>query len=168
MALGEGMTLDDLFAAPLAGANRHALECDEGNEKWAARRMFSGACGMCSPTQEEVDAYNKMLAGMSIPFHASVDDVIAAKKRMERQEQIEYDEWVVATPKNLTSDDYAENHAAGLPITREHIVRCKDCHCFFRDASPYEIDDCPHFCSKHGIDMAEDDGFCSWGRRKDE
>ena len=147
------MTLDDLYAAPVVGANRHAFE------------MFGN---MRSSTQEEIDAYNKMPADISIPFHASVDDVIAAKKRMERQKQIEYDEWVVATPKNLTSDDLTENHAAGIPITREHIVRCKNCNCFLRDASPYEIDDCPHFCSKHGIDMAEDDGFCSWGRLPDD
>lgn len=168
MALGEGMTLDDFFAAPLAGANRHALECDESNEKWAARRLFSGACGMCSSTQEEVDAYNKMLADMSIPLNVNINDIVAASERVERQRQLEYDERVVATPTNLTWDDLAENHAAGLPITKEHIVRCKDCHYFVRDASPYEIDDYPHFCSKHGIDMAEDDGFCSWGRRKDE
>lgn len=153
MVLGDGVTLDDLYAAPVVGANRHAFE------------MFGN---MRPSTQEEIDAYNKMLTDMSIPFHANIDDIIAAKERMERQKQIEYDEWVVATPKNLTSDDYTENHAAGIPITREHIVRCKDCHYFFRDASPYEIDDCPHFCSKHGIDMAEDDGFCSWGRLPDD
>lgn len=50
----------------------------------------------------------------------------------------------------------------------EHFsLRCKDCLYFFRDATPHD-DDCPHFCSKHGIDMAEDDGYCSWGRRREE
>lgn len=152
MELGEGMTLDDLLAAPVVGANRHAFE------------MFGE---MRPSTQEEIDAYNKMLADMSIPLRVSADSVIAAKRRMERKKQIEYDEWIVATPKNLTSDDYAENHAAGLPVPREHITRCKDCHYFCRDATPFD-EDCPHFCSQHGIDMAEDDGFCSWGRRKNE
>lgn len=112
------MTFDDLYAAPIVGANRHALE------------MFGE---MRPSTQDEIDAHNKMLADMSIPLHVSVDDVIAAKERMERQRQIEYDEWVVATPMNLTSDDLTENHAAGIPITREHIVRCKDCEFYQRN-----------------------------------
>lgn len=80
--------------------------------------------------------------------------------------EIEYDEQIIAYPR-ITSEDLAANHAAGLPIGRERIVRCKDCHYFFRDATPHD-EDCPHFCSKHGIDMAEDDGFCSWARRRDE
>lgn len=147
------MTLDDLYAAPVVGANRHAFE------------LFGN---MRPSTQEEIDAHNKMRADMSIPLNVNINDIVAASERVERQRQLEYDERVVATPMNLTWDDLAENHAAGLPVTREHIVRCKDCHYFLRDASPYEIDDCPHFCSKHGIDMAEDDGFCSWGRCKDE
>lgn len=133
MALGEGMTLDDLLAAPLTGANRHALECDESNEKWAARRIFSGACDMCSLTQEELDAYNKMRADMSIPLNVNINDIVAASERVERQRQLEYDERVVATPMNLTWEDLAENHAAGLPVMREHIVRCKDCEFYQRN-----------------------------------
>lgn len=75
-------------------------------------------------------------------------------------------EWVEACPAELTNEDLAANHAAGLPIRREHIVRCRDCVYFFRDATLHD-EDCPHFCSMHGIDMTEDDNFCSWGRRSE-
>lgn len=112
------MTLDDLYAAPIVGANRHALE------------MFGE---MRPSTQDEIDAYSKMLADMSIPFQASLDDVMTIAERIERQRQLEYDERVVATPINLTWDDLAENHAAGLPVMREHIVRCKDCEFYQRN-----------------------------------
>lgn len=157
--------MDDLMAAPLVGANRHALECDERSDKWAAYEMFGEMRGS---TQDEVDALNRMLASMSIPLQVTVDDVMGMAERMERQIELEYDEYVVATPKHLTSEDLTANHAAGLPLTREHIVRCKDCYYFFRNATPHD-DECPHFCSKHGIDMGEDDNFCSWGRpREDE
>ena len=76
--------------------------------------------------------------------------------------------------KQASDGTGGESTVSVEPLTRDEaldiasVVRCKDCRCFLRDASPYEIDDCPHFCSQHGIDMAEDDGFCSWGRRKDE
>ena len=80
--------------------------------------------------------------------------------------EIEYDEQIVAYPR-VTSEDLTANHAAGLPLTRERIVRCKDCYFFLRGATPHD-DDCPHFCVKHGIDMDDDGGFCSWGRRLDD
>lgn len=155
------MTYDDLMAAPLFGANRHVFDCDECKrpDKWAAYEVFGD---MRNSTQEEVDAFNKMLADMSIPFHATVDDIVAVAERMERQEQAKCDEYVVAYPR-VTSEDLTANHAAGLPVTRERIVRCKDCYYFRRDMALYDAD-CPHFCAEHGIDMAEDDGFCSWAR----
>lgn len=51
-------------------------------------------------------------------------------------------------------------------LTGEEIVRCRDCYYFFENATMHD-EDCPHFCSAHGIDMAESDGFCSRGRRKE-
>ena len=51
-----------------------------------------------------------------------------------------------------------------LPV-RERIVRCRDCAYFFENATLHD-EDCPHFCSLHGIDMAETDGFCKWGERR--
>lgn len=125
------MTIDDLIAAPLFGANRHVLDDDERPNKWAAFDMFGD---MHSPTEEEVESYNKMLASMSIPFQVTIDDILLAQERMERQSQVEYDEWIVATPKNITSDDLTANHAAGLPVTREHIVRCKDCEFYQKNS----------------------------------
>ena len=52
-----------------------------------------------------------------------------------------------------------------LPV-REEVVRCKDCATFIRDATPHD-DDRPHFCSELGLDLADGDGFCAWGRRTD-
>lgn len=52
-------------------------------------------------------------------------------------------------------------------LAMHFLIRCRDCIYFFRDATPHD-EDCPHFCSKHGIDMDEDDGYCSWGRRRGE
>ena len=48
----------------------------------------------------------------------------------------------------------------------ERIVRCSDCAYFFENATLHD-EDCPHFCSLHGIDMAETDGFCKWGAPKE-
>lgn len=52
-----------------------------------------------------------------------------------------------------------------IPV-HERIVRCRDCAFFFENATPHD-EDCPHFCSLHGIDMAETDGFCKWSARKE-
>ena len=46
------------------------------------------------------------------------------------------------------------------------VVRCKDCATFIRDATPHD-DDRPHFCSELGVDLADGDGFCAWGVRRD-
>lgn len=144
------MTLDDLYAAPVVGANRHAF----------------GLFGNMRPsTQEEIDAYSKALADMGFPYKATASEIATVIKRMERQMQIEYDEWIVATPKNLTSDDYAENHAAGLPITREHIVRCKDCR-WSQDApkvEEYHLECILRPLSRH---YTRDEDFCSHGEPK--
>ena len=40
--------------------------------------------------------------------------------------EIECVEYVVAYPQP-TDEDLAANHAAGLPVTRERLTRCKDC-----------------------------------------
>lgn len=150
------MTFDDLMAAPLVGANRHALECDEKPDKWATYEMS---------TWDEVDAFNEMLSCLGIPFQATVDDIMAAAERMERQKEIEYDEWVVATPKNLTSEDLTANHAAGLPVTREHIVRCKDCR-WSKEApkvESYHLECNLRPLSRHYV---RDDGFCDHGETR--
>ena len=47
------------------------------------------------------------------------------------------------------------------------VTHCRDCHYFFENATPHD-DERPHFCSLHGIDMGEDTGFCSWGRKRDD
>lgn len=57
------MTLDDLLAAPLVGANRHALELDNtpafmGNECWLILQ---------NTTSEERAAHEKLLKELSIP-----------------------------------------------------------------------------------------------------
>lgn len=47
---------------------------------------------------------------------------------------------------------------------REHIVRCRDCkHCLPR---PWYKDQM--WCNLFGHDMTKTDGFCSWGKRKED
>lgn len=46
----------------------------------------------------------------------------------------------------------------------QHVVRCRDCRHFERDATPHDATR-PHFCCWLGIDLDEDGGFCSWGAR---
>ena len=74
------MTLDDLLAAPLVGANRHALELDEHPDKWAAYDMFGEMRGS---TQEEADAFIKALSETDFPFYASVDEIMSVAERLE-------------------------------------------------------------------------------------
>ena len=84
--------------------------------------------------------------------------------------EIEYDEWIEAVPKNLTSEDLSANHAAGLPITKEHIIRCKDCRWFTEFETPSD-EEYPHFCIYHGTDLTDldkVDGFCAWAEYKEE
>lgn len=49
----------------------------------------------------------------------------------------------------------------------EEIVRCRDCMTFMEGATPHD-EDCPHFCTMHGIDLPSPDGFCAWGERRAE
>lgn len=79
----------------------------------------------------------------------------------------EYDEWIVATPRNVTGEDLSRNHAAGLPLTRERIIRCRDCRWFSEYETPND-EEYPHFCLYHGTDLERVDGFCAWAERTEE
>lgn len=107
--------------------------------------------------------YEKWLASRSIPFQATESDVMTIAERLERR--IEYDEYVIAYPKNLTSEDLSANHVAGLPLTREHIVRCKDCR-WAKDApivEGYHLDCALRPLSRH---YTRDEDFCSHGEER--
>lgn len=47
----------------------------------------------------------------------------------------------------------------------KHKVHCGQCERFLENATPHD-DECPHFCTKHGIDLADGSGYCSWAERK--
>ena len=50
-------------------------------------------------------------------------------------------------------------------ILDEQAVHCGQCEYFLENATPHD-DECPHFCTKHGIDFADGSGYCSWAERK--
>lgn len=58
-------------------------------------------------------------------------------------------------------DERVRAHVNSL---REEIVRCRDCKAFLEGATPNDVEQ-PHFCTLHGTDLAEPDGFCAWGER---
>lgn len=91
---------------------------------------------------------------------------LASRSSAERLERrIEYDEYVIAYPKNLTSEDLSANHAAGLPLTREHIVRCGNCR-WSKDApvvDVYHLECALRPLSRH---YTRDEDFCSHGEER--
>ena len=119
-------------------------------------------------TQEEVDEFNKMLADMGILFHTTIDGLRAFTERMERQSQVEYDEYVVGYPR-ITGEDLTANHAAGLPVTREHIVRCKDCEFYQRNSRCGGVLQCLNERFSYGKWGATvmSDFFCADGKPKE-
>lgn len=114
---------------------------------------------MADIEQELSELYESWLTTVSTPIGLEILPTYGAYGR-----EIEYEEFVEAFPKHLTSEDLRANHAAGLPLIREQIVRCKDCQAFIENATKYD-DECPHFCTFHGSDAVSPLGFCSWGER---
>lgn len=112
-------------------------------------------------TEAEYVATSDMLASFGLVFSASKEEI---EHMAERIRQIEYDEYIVKYPKNLTSEDLSANHAAGLPITAEKVVRCMNCRWFRENATPRDRDR-PHFCALNGFDMGDAYGFCAWGEQ---
>lgn len=78
-----------------------------------------------------------------------------------------------AVPRNLTKEDLSASHAAGLPLERERIIRCKDCK--FYDEVIHACDH-PNITALRGdvpinyILTCFDEDFCCWAkpRRDDE
>lgn len=62
---------------------------------------------------------------------------------------------------------YGTDGHEGHWLTGEEVVRCRDCKAFLEGATPNDVEQ-PHFCTLHGTDLAEPDGFCAWGERMDE
>ena len=50
-------------------------------------------------------------------------------------------------------------------ILDEQMIHCAQCERFIENATPHD-DERPHFCTKHGIDLADGSGYCSWAERK--
>lgn len=67
-------------------------------------------------------------------------------------------------------DWYKETHTKGTPSTDVvEVVRCKNCIMYKRDKELAEANYCdPNvYCGLLRTEMTED-GYCSYGRRKDE
>lgn len=82
--------------------------------------------------------------------------------------EIEYDERVVAYPTNITSEDLTANHAAGLPLYREKVIRCKDCR-FLCRTSLRALNRPDHLTCRRFVDgglggrmEVYGEGFCAW------
>lgn len=118
--------------------------------------------------QEEMrQAYERWLETESCPMGMSL---FSLPQHGANGREIEYDEWIEAVPKNLTSEDLTANHAAGLPLIRERIIRCKDCRWFTEFETPSD-EEYPHFCIYHGTDLTELDkvaGFCAWAEYREK
>lgn len=116
-------------------------------------------------SDEELESFARTFASFDFPFYATMSDIEKISERLERLRPIEYEEYIVKYPRNLTSEDLPANHTAGLPITAEKIVRCMDCVWFRENATPHDRER-PNFCALNGFDMAGWSGFCAWGRAK--
>lgn len=55
--------------------------------------------------------------------------------------------------------------AAASQLVGKRTVHCGQCEHFIENATPHD-DERPHFCTKHGIDLADGSGYCSWSERK--
>ena len=58
----------------------------------------------------------------------------------------------------------AESHGATL---KERIVRCRDCKRFSLDNSDHDYRS-GWWCHRWHTDMVKPDGFCAWGKRKED
>lgn len=122
----------------------------------------------------EPDLYNAdytslmaTLASFGISFQTTSEAIEIVGQRLGGLRPIEYEEYVVKYPRNLTSEDLSANHAAGLPIIAERVVRCVNCRWFKENATLHDSER-PHFCALNGFDMADEYGFCSYGEPKED
>lgn len=115
-------------------------------------------------SDEELESFARAFASFDFPFYATTSDIEKISERLKRLHPIEYEEYIVKYPKNLTSEDLSANHAAGLPITAERVVRCVNCRWFQENVTPHDSER-PHFCALNGFDMGDAYGFCAWGEQ---
>lgn len=138
------------------------------SDKFSAYEMFDG---MRNVTQEELEDLNKLYELWLEEHSQSSLDPNMLPRYGAGGREIEYDEQIIAYPI-ITSEDLTANHAAGLPLYRERIVRCKDCEhawahdgcieclCHFVQTWDYYNDEPMHTAVRP-------DGFCSWGKRRE-
>lgn len=74
------------------------------------------------------------------------------------------EEFVGCRVIEFADHDDNRNHLYSQWLTKESIVRCRDCSWFHEDAT-LEDQEYPHFCHQHGIDLMDGNGFCAWGER---
>lgn len=114
-------------------------------------------------TQDELDAYNELVVSLGLPvLAATVEQINEMERRIaEEKSRTKWNEWVTASPV-VTDEMLAENHAAGLPETRERITRCKDCR-LAREAPP--VEEWHLECRVRPLNRhyTPDDGFCHLG-----
>ena len=118
-------------------------------------------------TDEEIESLINMLDVKAVSEmerlleEAVANGLVPAPVRPARE--IEYDEVIKAFPTNLTPEDFKANHAAGLPVTRERIVRCKDCDYFKANS---DTSNGGGFCRVWARPRRTDSGFCDHGLKR--
>lgn len=127
------------------------------SDKFSAYEMY----GIGDVTQDELEDLKKMYELWLEAHSQTLDDSDLFPSHGAGGREIKYDEQIVAYPR-VTSEDLTANHAAGLPLTRERIVRCKDCKYGFDECSGYL------YCGRRPGHCFEThaDGFCSWAERR--
>ena len=100
----------------------------------------------------------------------TIDDLMAAPLFGANRHILEYDELVYAIPRNLTKEDLSANHAAGLPLLRERVVRCKDCKFYQRNSRCGGALQCLNERFSYGKWGAtvEPDFFCADGKPRED
>lgn len=128
------------------------------SEKFAAFDIFGD---MWHVTQEDIDAFRDVLTACGCTgFPATAEEIDEVMRRIDERKP-KWNEWVTAFPV-VTGEMLTENHAAGLPETRERITRCKDCR-WAREAPP--VEEWHLECRVRPLNRhyTPDDGFCHLG-----
>lgn len=134
--------MSELLTCPFCGGEAGVIDYDD--ECWVAHQCVNGT----SVETESYETANEAIAAWNRRTGNAYATVRMPKETQRRIEQMVHEEV-----------------AAGLADMG--LVRCEDCKSFKESETPHD-DERPHFCTLHGIDLADDTGFCAWGERRGE
>lgn len=94
---------------------------------------------------------------MPVPSRLKAEQIQELMDRHSKQYQSPVDPTVWLTEYDYQGIADELNDTIGF-------VYCRECDHFLENATTHDKK-YPHFCSEHGIDMADANGFCAWGRK---